>query len=143
MMPATAHSKPLNNRRVSMLHLAAMERSYRVFSRQIGVCDFRDFGVGSIEKDGLQSFEVGSRVEELLHPDFSQWPRRAKRGEPERTARTYRPIPLQSLGNTKVPLEHAFKSLMNQLCDAGAGEYVFLTCAADLCCIRNRTLSTL
>lgn len=84
---------------------------------------------GSVEKGSLQCFEVGARVEELLHPDFSQWPRRAKRGEPERAARMYRPIPLQTLGNSKVPLEHAFKSLMNQICDAGAGEYVFLRCA--------------
>lgn len=85
---------------------------------------------GAVERGGLQCFEVGARVEELLHPDFSQWPRRAKRGEPERTTRVYRPIPLQSLGNSKVSLEHAFKSLMNQICDSGAGEYVFLRCAA-------------
>ena len=71
-------------------------------------------------------------MEELLHPDFSQWPRRAKRGEAERAASAYRPIPLQTLGNSKVSLEHAFKSLMNQICDAGAGEYVFLRCASDL-----------
>lgn len=81
---------------------------------------------GAVEKDSLGCFEIGSRVDELVHPDFSQWPRRAKRGEPERTTRSYRPIPLQSLGNTKVPLEHAFKSLMNQTCDAAAGEYAFL-----------------
>lgn len=89
----------------------------------------------AVEKERLHCFEVGARVEELLHPDFSQWPRRAKRGEPELTKMAYRPIPLQSLGNTKVPLEHAFKSLMNQICDAGAGEYAFLRCAPDCCCV--------
>jgi hypothetical protein len=87
----------------------------------------------TVDKDGPHSFELGARVEELLHPDFSQWPRRPKRGEAERNTRAYRPIPLQSLGSTKVPLEHAFKSLMNQICDAGAGEYVFLRYATHVC----------
>eukprot|EP00892_Ulva_mutabilis_P002761 jgi/Ulvmu1/12486/UM009_0139.1 len=86
------------------------------------------FATGAASDTQLQEFELGQRPEELLLADFSRWPHHmAKRGgRSSRTITVYRPIPLQSLGKQKITLEHAFKALMHQVCDAGAGEFVFL-----------------
>lgn len=80
----------------------------------------------------LQEFELRNRPEELLLADFSRWPNHMAKGggRNSRTVAVYRPIPLQSLGKQKITLEFAFKALMHQICDAGAGEFVFLECVS-------------
>lgn len=85
----------------------------------------------------MADFELGSRAEELLHPDFSRWPSQALRGGSSPTGRAvklYQPIALQTIGKQKVPQEHAFKALTHQICAAAAGEYAFLECVPRSFC---------
>jgi hypothetical protein len=84
---------------------------------------------GHAEDEHLPDFMLGTRGEDLLQPEFSRWPlHSSKSGSTGRASHAYRPIALQTLGKTKIPLEHAFKALLHQICDATAGEYVFLEC---------------
>jgi hypothetical protein len=87
---------------------------------------------GAAADDHLADFELGSRADELLHPDFSRWPAQALRASAHesRPLRIYHPIALQSVGKQKVPREAAFKAVLHQLCAAAAGEFAFLECAA-------------
>lgn len=85
-------------------------------------------------------FALGTRAEELLHPDFALWPsaalQRAGSGRPgspaatpspeARRPRTYRPLLPFAMGRTKIGFEYSFKAHLHQLCDAAVGESVFL-----------------
>lgn len=83
---------------------------------------------GATSENQLQEFELGTRPEELLLADFSRWPHHTSKSgsRNNRSIAIYHPIPLQSLAKQKITLEYAFKALMHQICDAGAGEFVFL-----------------
>jgi hypothetical protein len=76
----------------------------------------------------MAEFELGSRAQDLLHPDFSRWPTQSLRGGSlqAQSIKVYQPIALQTIGKQKIAQEYAFKSLTSQVCEAAAAEYAFL-----------------